>query len=197
MKERDPLVVGLPRGGVVVAAEVADALHAPLDIVVVRKVAPTWNPELAVGAAGEGGVLVRNDEILRALGMDHAAFQTAATSAVADVEARGRRLRGDRRPPDVAGRNVIVVDDGIATGATAEAAIRVLGARGAARVVLAVPVATPDAIARLQRTADEVVVVDAPRSLGSVGAKYRDFGEVTDEQVLSLLQPSRPGTPQS
>ena len=187
LKEQDPVVVGLPRGGVVVAAEVARILQVPLEIVIVRKIGAPSNPELALGAAGEGGVLVRNEELLNQVGLDRAAFQAAADSATAQVEERSRLLRGDRPPPDVQGRMVIVVDDGIATGATADAAIRVLKARGAAKVVLAVPVATPDAIALLRRTADDVIVVDAPRRLGSVGAWYQDFSEVTDDQVLRLL----------
>lgn len=187
LKLRDPVVVGLPRGGVVVAAEVARILGAPLDIVVVRKVAAPWNPELALGAAGEGGVLVRNEDILRMVGVGEAAFRAAAQEASAQVEERSGRLRGDRPPLDARGRNIILVDDGIATGATAEAAIRVLKAQGAARVVLAVPVATPDAIAHLQGRADEVIVVDAPPELGAVGAWYADFSEVTDDQVLALL----------
>ena len=186
----DAVIVGLPRGGVVVAAEVARILQVPLEIVVVRKVAAPWNPELALGAVGEGGVLVRNKELLKAVGLSRAAFRVAAGSARTQVEARSRLLRGNRPPPDVEGRVVILVDDGIATGATAEAAIRVLKARGAATVVLAVPVASPDAITRLRETADEVVVVDAPPRLGSVGAWYADFSEVTDDQVLRLLQPA-------
>ena len=181
------MVVGLPRGGVVVAAEVARILQVPLEIIIVRKIGTPWNPELALGAAGEGGVLVRNEELLNQVGLDRAGFQAAADSAAAQVEERSRLLRGDRPAPDVQGRMVIVVDDGIATGATAEAAIRVLKARGAAKVVLAVPVASPEAIALLRKAADEVIVVDAPRRLGSVGAWYHDFSEVTDDQVLLLL----------
>ncbi len=187
LQQRDPIVMGLPRGGVVVAAEVARILRAPLEIVVVRKVGAPGNPELAMGAAGEGGVLVRNDELIDALGVDRAAFDAAAASATAEVDERSRRLRGGRPPTDVAGRIVVLIDDGIATGATAEAAIRVLKARGAAEVVLAVPVAPPEVVARLGRTADQVVVVDAPRWLGAVGAWYADFSEVTDDQVLGLL----------
>lgn len=190
LKLRDPVVVGLPRGGVVVAAEVARILQVPLEIVVVRKVVAPGNPELALGAVGEGGVLVRNEDLLKVVGLSRAAFQAAVDSAIAQVEARGRRLRGDRPPPDVGGRTVVLVDDGIATGATADAAIRVLKARGATRVVLAVPVAAPDAVARLLETADEVLVLDAPLRLGSVGAWYADFDEVTDDQVLRLLQPT-------
>ena len=187
LKLRDPVVVGLPRGGVVVAAEVARILEAPLDIVVVRKVGAPWNPELALGAVGEGRVLVRNEDILRVVGLGEAAFRVAAQEAAAQVETRSLRLRGGRPPLEARGRNVILVDDGIATGATAEAAIRVLKAQGAARVVLAVPVATPDAVAHLRTSADEVIVVDAPPELGAIGAWYADFSEVTDDQVLALL----------
>ena len=187
LKLEDPVVVGLPRGGVVVAAEVARVLGASLDIVVVRKVAAPWNPELALGAVGEGGVLVRNEDILRMVGVGEAAFRVAAQEAAAQVEARGLRLRGGRPPLEARGRNVILVDDGVATGATAEAAIRVLRAQGAAKVVLAVPVATPDSVARMRGSADEVVAADAPPELGAVGAWYADFTEVTDDQVLALL----------
>jgi putative phosphoribosyl transferase len=189
----DAVVVGLPRGGVVVAAEVARILRVPLDIVVVRKIAAPWNPELALGAVCEGGVLVRNEDVLTAIGLDEVGFQAAVAAATAQVADRSRRLRGDRPLADLAGRTVIVVDDGVATGATAAAAAGVVRARGADSVVLAVPVAAPEAIVQLREVADAVVVVDAPPQLGSVGAWYSDFGQVPDDEVLGLLRDAGEG----
>ena len=153
-RERDPIVIGLPRGGVVVAAAVARALGAELDIAIVRKVGAPGNPELAVGAVGEGGVVVRNGELLALLGLSEAAFRRRADAA---------------------------------TGATAEAAVAVMLARGADEVVVGVPVGAPDAVARLAAVADRVICVDTPRSLGGVGAWYDDFTAVTEDEVARLL----------
>lgn len=187
-RDRRPLVVGLPRGGVVVAAEVASALGAELDIAIVRKVGAPGNPELAVGAVGEGGVVVRNGELLALLGLSEAAFRRRADAAAAEVRERADRLRPDHEVVPVAGRVVIVVDDGLATGATAEAAVAVMLARGAAEVVVGVPVGAPDAVARLAAVADRVICVDTPRSLGGVGAWYDDFTPVTEDEVARLLR---------
>ncbi len=186
-RERDPIVIGLPRGGVVVAAEVARALGADLDIAIVRKVGAPGNPELAVGAVGEGGVVVRNGELLALLGLSEAAFRRRADAAAAEVRERADRLRPDHDAAHVAGRVVIVVDDGLATGATAEAAVAIMLAREASEMIIGVPVGAPDAVARLAAVADRVVCVDNPRSLGGVGAWYEDFTPVTEDEVARLL----------
>jgi len=187
-RERDPIVIGLPRGGVVVAAEVARALGAELDIAIVRKIGAPGNPELAVGAVGEGGVVVRNGDLLALLGLSEAAFRRRTDAAAGEVQERADRLRPDHGVAPVAGRLVIVVDDGLATGATAEAAVAVMRARGAVEVAVGVPVGAPEAVARLAAVADRVICVDTPRSLGGVGAWYEDFTPVTEDEVVRLLR---------
>lgn len=183
----DPVVLGLPRGGVPVAFQVARALGAPLDVIVVRKLGVPSHRELGFGAIGEGGVRVISDDIVRLsrIGQeDLAAVERAETAALAD---QARRFRGDRPRVPLDGRSVIVVDDGIATGATAAAACEVVRAQGAARVVLAVPVAPPDAVAGLRIRADELVCLSTPRSFRAVGEWYQDFTQTPDEEVLALL----------
>lgn len=187
-RERHPLVIGLPRGGVAVAAEVARALHADLDIAIVRKVGAPGNPELAIGAVGEGDVVVRNAVLLSALQMSEADFRRRADAAAQEVRDRARLLRPDRALAPMRGRVVIVVDDGLATGATAQAAVEIMRAHGAAEVIVAVPVGAPETIARLAAVADRVVCVDAPPSLGAVGAWYRNFDPVSDDEVVRVLR---------
>ena len=185
---RSPVIIGLPRGGVVVAAEVARELDAQLDIAIVRKVGAPGNPELAVGAVGEGGIVVHNTELLSALRMSDAAFRRRADAALREVRDRARLLRPDRSLTPVVGRVVIVVDDGLATGATAQAAVEIMRGHGAAEVIVAVPVGAPEAVARLEEVADRVVCVDAPPSLGGVGAWYQDFDPVADGEVIRELR---------
>jgi len=187
-RERGPIVIGLPRGGVVVAAEVAAALDAPLDIAIVRKVGAPGNPELAVGAVGEGDVVIRNRELMGLLGLSGADFDRRAAAEFDEVRERARRLRPDRPLVPVAGRLVIVVDDGLATGATAQAAVAIMRAHGAAEVIVGVPVGSPEALRRLDADADRVVCVDVPRALGGVGAWYEDFTAVSEDEVALLLQ---------
>jgi len=187
-RARDAIVIGLPRGGVVVAAEVARGLDAQLDIAIVRKVGAPGNPELAVGAVGEGDVVVRNDALLTHLGLSEGSFSRRAATEVDEVRERAHRLRGDRPMAPVAGRLVIVVDDGLATGATAEAAVAVMRAHGAAEVVVGMPVGSPEAVARLGVVADRVVCVDVPRALGGVGAWYDDFTPVLEGEVARLIR---------
>jgi putative phosphoribosyl transferase len=189
--EPDVVVMGLPRGGVPVAAEVADALGAPLDVVVVRKVGVPQQPELAMGAVGEDGVTVVNQPVVASGRIPARTFEHVAERARGELEERLALLRGDRPPVRVAGRTVVLVDDGLATGSTAEAAVQVLRARGAARIVLAVPVAPPDAVARLERLADAVVCLETPEWFLSVGSWYASFDPVPDDEVRRLLAGAR------
>ena len=185
---QDLVVLGLPRGGVPVAYQVAHALGAPLDVIVVRKVGVPFQPELAMGAVGEGGVRVVNQQVLQAACLGSGEFAAAAARERAEVDRRARRFRGDRPPLRLAGRVAVVVDDGIATGATARAACRVARTRGAARVVLAVPVGPRDTPERMRDVADDVVCLRRPRAFLGVGQWYRDFGQTSDAEVVALLE---------
>jgi putative phosphoribosyl transferase len=183
----DPIVLGLPRGGVPVAAEVARALGAPLDVLVVRKLGCPWQPELAVGAIGEGGIRIVEDRVVAEVGLDAAELEHLTTREGQELERRVRRFRGDRPPFDLQGRTVIVVDDGIATGATARAGLEIARRRGAATVVLAVPVAPPTTVRELERIADEVVCLHQPAAFWAVGQFYADFSQTPDAEVARLL----------
>jgi putative phosphoribosyl transferase len=182
-----PVVVGIPRGGLAVAAEVARALGAPLDVAVVRKIGAPQNPEYAIGALAEGGVQVLVDASGRPAGLPSAELEALIARATRELEDRVRRYRGTREPLELSGRTVIVVDDGLATGRSALAAVASLRRRGAARVALAAPVASPDAAAVLAAQVDEVVCVEVPAGLWAVGAWYEDFRAPTDEEVAALL----------
>ncbi len=183
----DVVVLGLPRGGVPVAAGVAHALHAPLDVIIVRKLGVPHQPEFAMGALGEGGVRVLNDEVVAMAGVTSQELAAIEDRERAELERRGRRFRAGRPPVPIAGRTVVVVDDGIATGSTARAACRVARARGAARIILAVPVGHSDAIASLRPDADEVVCLTEPRSLMAIGEWYEDFSQTSDQEVINIL----------
>lgn len=187
----DPVVLGLPRGGVPVAAEVARALGAPLDVLVVRKVGVPWQPEVAMGAVGEEGAAVRNADVARVAGVDEETLRAGERREEAEVERRARLFRGRRPPVPLDGRTALIVDDGIATGATMRAACAIARARGAARVVVAVPVAAPDALAALREgpapDADAVVCLEAPESFMAVGMHYVDFGQTPDDEVVRIL----------
>uniref|UniRef100_A0AAU2JZD2 Phosphoribosyltransferase family protein n=1 Tax=Streptomyces sp. NBC_00049 TaxID=2903617 RepID=A0AAU2JZD2_9ACTN len=188
---REPVVLGLPRGGVPVAFEVARELDAPLDVIVVRKLGVPYHQELGFGAIGEGGVRIISEDIVkqsRVRQEDLAAVERAAQEALVR---QARRFREDRPRLDLTGRTVIVVDDGIATGATAAAACEVVRAQGAAHVVLAAPVAPPDAVAWLRTEADEVVCLSTPRAFRAVGEWYQDFSQTPDEEVVVLLARAR------
>ncbi|MEN3534735.1 phosphoribosyltransferase [Microbispora sp. ZYX-F-249] len=184
----DAVVLGLPRGGVPVAFHVARALGAPLDVIVVRKLGVPYQPELGFGAIGEGGVRVLNPDVLRLANVSRDEMAEVERRERAELERRARRFRGDRTPVDLAGRTVIVVDDGIATGGTARAACQVARAHGASRVVLAVPVGAPETIASLRRDADEVVCLDTPDHFYAIGAWYDDFSQTRDEDVIECLR---------
>lgn len=195
LRDADPVVVGLPRGGVPVAYVVARALGAPLDVIVVRKLGVPSQPELGMGAVAEGGVRVVNEPVVRQARVSPEELAAVAARECAELERRARRFRGNRPRVPLAGRLVIVVDDGLATGSTAAAACRVLRADGATRVVLAVPVAVQETVARLRREADEVVCLETPRRFLAVGAHYADFSQTSDEHVSALLDDaSRPVT---
>jgi putative phosphoribosyl transferase len=187
LRGRDVVVLGLPRGGVPVAAEVARSLDAPLDIIVVRKLGVPFHPELAMGAIGEGGVRVLNDDVVRAARVTAADLVRAEASERAELERRARRYRGERPRVPLTGRTVIVIDDGIATGSTARAGCQVTRAMGAARVVLATPVAPPSVLNDLRRVADEVICLETPAAFQAVGQWYRDFAPTTDEEVVASL----------
>ena len=182
------VVLGLPRGGVPVAFEVARALGAPLDVIVVRKLGVPCQPELGMGAIGEDGVRIINREIVRLAGVSADELTAVQEREQAELERRAWRYRagGPRQP--LAGRVAVVVDDGIATGSTARAACQIARAHGAARVVLAVPVAPPGWEARMGADADEMVCVQAPEPFFAIGQSYADFGQTADDEVVACLQ---------
>lgn len=188
---RPPVVLGLPRGGVPVAAEVARALDGELDVLVVRKVGVPWQPELALGAVGEGGVRAVNERIAAASGLSEARLAELTSHAQAAVEERLQVLRAGRPAVPLGGRTAIVVDDGVATGATMRAAVEVVRAHGARRVIVAVPVAAAEAVDLLRPAVDDLVVLLAPVDLGGVGLWYADFTQTTDAEVAALLGPRR------
>lgn len=188
LRGEHPVVVGLPRGGVPVAFEVARALGAPLDVIVVRKLGAPFQPELAMGAVGEEGVRILNDELVAEARLTEVDLAVVEARERAELDRRARRFRGDRVPVPLGGRTVIVVDDGIATGATAKAACRVARARGAVRVVLAVPVAPRGWTGRFAEVADELVCVETPASFFAVGQFYADFSPTTDDDVTACLE---------
>ena len=188
-RNRRPVVLALPRGGVPVAAEVAAALHAPLDLVLVRKIGVPEQPELAMGAVVDGGapIVVRNEDVIGLTGVDEAEFEAVRDRELAEIERRRRLYLGKRVPADVAGRTAIVIDDGVATGATTRAALRALRLRQPARLVLAVPVAPTDTMAALREEADEVVCLETHASFGAIGFYYADFRQLSDQEVKDII----------
>jgi predicted phosphoribosyltransferase len=187
-RDRDPLVLGLPRGGVPVAFEVAKALQAPLDVLVVRKLGVPSQPELAFGAIGEGGVRVLNDSVLRHVLVSESEIADVEAGQRIELQRRVERYRGKRAPIPLTGRVVVIVDDGFATGSTARAACLVARAQGAATVVLAAPIGAADTIAELRDYADDVVCPGAPRYFSAVGQGYDNFDQTSDEEVCTLLR---------
>lgn len=185
-----PIVYALPRGGVPVAIEIARALGAPLDLLVVRKIGAPGYPEVALGAVADGNdpLVVVNEEVYAATGRDAAGLERARQTELAEIERRRRRYLGDRPPIDPFGSTVIVVDDGLATGATARVAMAALRRQDAARVVLAVPVAPADRVAQMRNEGDEIVVVHAPMQFWAIGQFYTDFHQLTDDETIALLQ---------
>src|SRR5215469_10943904 len=183
----DIVVLGLPRGGVPVAFEVARALAAPLDVFVVRKLGFPGHEELAMGAVATGGVRVLNDEVVHGLGIPEDRIDAVAARELQELARRERAYRDGRAPPDVTGKTVILVDDGLATGATMRAAVQALKRQGPERIVVAVPAASPDTSAGLNAEADEVVCVITPEPFVAVGYWYDDFAQTTDAEVCDLL----------
>jgi putative phosphoribosyl transferase len=184
-----PVVLGMARGGVPVAREVARSLAAPLDVVVVRKLGHPRQPELGLGALGEDRVRVINDELVTRLGVPPSVLEEVIEHETAELERRTRAYRGDRLPVALDDRVVMVVDDGLATGFTARAAIEVARRRGAERVVVGVPVAAPEAVVSLGRVADEVVCVETVARLFGISEWYLDFAQVSDDEVTRILAP--------
>jgi putative phosphoribosyl transferase len=187
LKDLDLVVLALPRGGVPVAFEVATALSAPLDVIVVRKLAHPMQPEVAIGALGEGGIRVLDSDVFREQRMGANELAHIERDAKAELDRQIAQVRRVRLPVRLAERMAVIVDDGVATGATARAACLIARARGAAGVVLAVPVASSRALGRLADVADHVVCVDTPDWFYAVGQWYDDFTPTTDEEVLTLL----------
>jgi len=188
LRGADAVVIGLARGGVPVAFEIAEALDLPLDVIVVRKLGTPGQPELAMGAIGEDGVSVVNEEVLRLVGVSAADFARVERREREELRRRAARFRGATPRAELAGRIAVIVDDGIATGSTARAACQVARAHGAERVVLAVPVAAPDSVHALAGVADEIICVEQPAWLSSVGQWYDDFTQVDDQTVVDLLE---------
>lgn len=187
LRDENPVVVGIPRGGIPVAVEVARALEAPLDIVVVRKVGAPENPEYAIGALAEDDVSVIDQEAVRALGLSAAELDAVLARAQRELAERLARYEATRRRLAVAGRTVLLVDDGLATGRSAQAAARSLRKRGASRVILAVPVAAPQSARSSREWADDVVCVETPENMWAIGFWYEDFSPTSDEEVTALL----------
>lgn len=187
LKGQPMVVLGLPRGGVPVAYEVAKALGAPLDVIVVRKLGMPFDPELGMGAIGEDGVRIINEEMVRLAGVDDKAIARVEAREREELDRRARRFRGDRPRLSLEGRTAVIVDDGIATGSTARAACQVARSHGATRVVLAVPVAPPDWVKRMGTDADEFVCVATPEPFYAIGQFYADFTQTSDDQVVGCL----------
>jgi len=184
---QNPIALGLPRGGVVIAAEVATYLSCPLDVILVRKIGLPSHPELAIGAIGEGGTQFYDRPLIRRLGLRPEDLDAATRVAENELLERRTRYRSVLEPLALAGRNVLVIDDGIATGSTAHAALLVARTAGVASVTLAAPVGPRSLPSELLALTDEVVVLSTPQNFSSVGAWYDDFGSVTSERVLKIL----------
>ena len=195
--QEHPVVLALPRGGVSVAAEVARALRAPLDLLIVRKIGLPQQPELAMGAVvdGQEPVIVRNEDVIRMAGVTDVEFAKVRDRELAEIRRRRERYLGQRPHPELKDRVVIVIDDGIATGATMRAALRALRKRQPRRLILAVPVAAPSILAALREEADEVVCLERHEGLGAIGYYYVDFDQVSDEAVMEALAAASPPKP--
>ena len=190
---KDVVVLGIPRGGVVVANEVAKALGAPLDVIVAKKIGAPGEPEYALGAVAEDGAVVMNREEAALIGTSESYIQDQAREKRSEIKERLQRLRGEAPQPEVKGKTVIIVDDGIATGSTVEAAVASVRMRQPGKVVVAVPVAPVDAVQRLSEDGVEVVCLYSPTPFFAIGEFYRDFGQVDDAEVKRILENDRAG----
>ncbi len=188
-KDRRPVILALPRGGVPVAAEVAAALNAPLDLILVRKIGVPTQPELAMGAVVDGTtpIVVRNNEVIELSGTTADEFDAACASELAEIERRRRLYIGARARAEITGQVVIVIDDGIATGATTRAALQAIRKRKPKELVLAVPVAPPETISQLRGEVDTLICLETPELFGAIGYFYRDFRQVSDQEVVTIL----------
>jgi predicted phosphoribosyltransferase len=195
LRDQDVVVLGLPRGGVVVAAEVARIIGAPLDVIIVRKLGVPIQPELAMGAIGEDGVRVVAEDVIRRAGVTAEQLGAVEKQERVELERQVRLFRKDRERLPLGGRAALLVDDGAATGASAGAACQVARAQGAMRVLLAVPVGSPEAVAALSLVADDVRCLHTPTWLGAIGQFYRNFAQTSDEQVVELLRELAPPCP--
>ncbi len=191
----DPVILAMPRGGVPVGFEVARELGAPLDVVVVRKIGAPFQPELGVGALAEDGEPLLDEGSLERLGLVPDDLEETIDSERAELQRRMRRYRGDRPPVAVEGRSAVIVDDGLATGGSARAALQAVRQRGPSRLVLAVPVSPPETAARLAADADDLVCLSTPEQFMAVGQWYRDFDQTSDEEVVELLERAWRETP--
>jgi putative phosphoribosyl transferase len=196
-KQQHPVVLALPRGGVPVAAEIAASLEAPLDLVLVRKIGVPFQPELAMGAVVDGRepLVVRNENVIELTGVSEADFAAIRDQELAEIERRRKLYLGDRPHPEIKGHTAIVVDDGIATGATTRAALRALRLREPRKLVLAVPVAPTQSLTKLRDDADDIVCLEDYEDFGAIGFYYADFRQTSDTQVIELLAQAKAAAP--
>ena len=191
LARKDLIVLGLPRGGVPVAYEVAKRLHKPLDVIIVRKLGVPWQPELAFGAVSENDIVYLNESVITDLGISKEDQAQVLVEEKEEVAKRQHRFRGNRAPLDVTNKSVVIVDDGIATGATAQAACQVATKQEAKEVLIAAPVATKESLRKLSAITSQSFVIDTPDDFFAVGQWYEDFLTVTDEEVQSILEKYR------
>jgi putative phosphoribosyl transferase len=187
----DVIVLALPRGGVPVAYEVAEALHAPLDVFVVRKLGLPWQEELAIGALASGGVRVLDEDLIRVARVSDEDIRRVTLLEQAELERRERQYRGDRPFPDMTGKTVILVDDGLATGSTMRAAVAALRKEQPSRIIVAVPVAAPETCDAFRDIADDIICAETPEPFRAVSMWYDDFSQTTDDEVHELLEHAR------
>lgn len=186
-EQQDWLVLALPRGGVPVAAKVSQALNAELDLMVVRKLGLPWHPELAMGAVASGGIRVLNDDVIQGSSIKEDSIKEVEEKELKELERRDKKYRGERKHPRIEGRHVIMVDDGIATGATMQAALKAVRSQKPAEIIVAVPVAPPETVSKLNEVSDRVICLLKPSAFTAIGAWYQDFGQTSDEEVRILL----------